>query len=351
MLSKDLIVRIKNIRERGFTPLNLLALTIPVVVAMTACSGPIDLSQKEQQLGSADATRGGEHIIWPDSPPSVADGKVYYEQNNCAQCHGVDGKGAGQAPGGQAVLDLTNAELMRSRKPIDQFRLIAFGACTFEKTPTTTSISNGITPAEGEKGVDMKHEPFGTKLKTRQLWDLVFYVRSLSVPLLSQDDRLKIKPVFGANCAVCHGTRGAGDGPLNKGLVLQPNPANFNQFDRFYDRTDEQLWDHIANGIKWEGMPNFLGKQDRGNKVKFDADYIWKLVQYVRNFHEDSDYALEGPKKALLEHNTVTKVSQRAKPSSHGHVQSATTESGLDRGLIGFKISGADRPARKVSLQ
>ena len=109
-----------------------------------------------------------------------------------------------------------------------------------------------------------------------------------------------MKAVFGANCAVCHGSRGAGDGQLNKGLVLQPAPANFTQFDRFYDRTDEQIWDHIANGIKWEGMPNFLGKQDRGNKVKFDADYIWKLVQYVRNFHEDPAPVLEGPKKAKL---------------------------------------------------
>ena len=31
-------------------------------------------------------------------------------------------------------------------------------------------------------------------------------------------------------------------------------------------------------------MPNFLGKEDKLKKVKFDQAYIWKLVAYVRAF-------------------------------------------------------------------
>ena len=66
-------------------------------------------------------------------------------------------------------------------------------------------------------------------------------------------------------------------------------PANFQNFARFYDRSDFTLWDHIANGIKWEGMPNFLGKEDKAKNIKFDQAYIWKLVDYVRHFHETTE--------------------------------------------------------------
>lgn len=295
---QKLIQKLKSVKNtaRKVSPLAVLAISIPVAISMTACQGNVSLEtkQKEEALASIEKTRGGEIVVFPDAPPSVADGGVYWQQNNCASCHGADGKGVA----GQCDVDLTNAELMRSRKPIDQYKLISYGAATFHEAVTSSHVMEGANPdGDPAKMRDAKHPDFVSKLNKRQRWDLVFYARSLAVPLLSFDERLKMKAVFGANCAVCHGSRGAGDGNLNKGLVLQPNPANFNQFDRFYDRTDEQIWDHIANGIKWEGMPNFIGKEDRGNKVKFDADYIWKLVQYVRNFHEDGEYALEDPNK------------------------------------------------------
>lgn len=117
----------------------------------------------------------------------------------------------------------------------------------------------------------------------REVWNLVVYTRSLGTKPLTDKEMEAVAPVFGANCAICHGTKGDGDGPLARNL--EPWPANFQTFRRFYDRDDDTLFDHIANGIKWEGMPNFLGKEDKRNKVKFDHAYIHKLVQYVRAFH------------------------------------------------------------------
>ncbi len=284
----------------------LALLTIPLAVSMTACNSQVDLATNAEKLASRETTMGKDVVLFPDAVPSTADGAVYWKQGSCAECHGADGKGVS----GKTTVDLTNVEWMRRRKPLDQFKLISFGQGDEVETPNTSALGtteeNELESA-GRPVRHQTHEPYLEKLTKRQRWDVIFYSRSLASPLLSAEERLAMKAVFGANCAVCHGSRGAGDGNLNKGLVLQPAPANFTQFDRFYDRTDDQIWDHIANGIKWEGMPNFLGKQDRGNKVTFDADYIWKLVQYVRNFHEDSAPVLEGPKKAKLQNGETNR--------------------------------------------
>lgn len=284
-------VTLKKVTDRLFNRVDATTIAlaaIPIMVAMTACTGQLSVGQAgEEKLASAEVTKGLEKPIYPDAVPSVADGSVYWKQNNCASCHGEAGKG------GSASVDLTNAEWMRARKPNDQYMVIAFGKGKEYKTPTLTETAHGAAHEPTEPSRTFEHEAYASKLSRRQIWDLVFYARSLAVPVLLKADYDKLKVIFGANCAICHGTRGAGDGPLNKGLVLQPAPANFNQFDRFYDRTDEMLWDHIANGIKWEGMPNFLGKKDKD--FKFNAENIWMLVQFVRNFHEDPNFALEKP--------------------------------------------------------
>ncbi len=89
-------------------------------------------------------------------PPSIAAGKQLYEKN-CASCHGHTGKGDG----------LMGEEL--DPKPADL---------------TTGSWKHGSSDGEiftvikdGVKGTGMKG--FNSKLTTRQMWDVVNYVRSL----------------------------------------------------------------------------------------------------------------------------------------------------------------------------
>lgn len=285
-----------NLVTKKLDKLGIVLMLAPVIVGMTACTGEMNVDSKKDTLASRDATHSNSVVLMPDSRPSVGDGEVYWKSSvNCASCHGMDGKGVA----GKCDLDLTNKEWMRGRKPNEQYKTIAFGEGVVTKMPVLSQegkIEN-MDPIVVRK---FSHPEYASQINKRILWNLVFYTRSLADPLLSTEEHSAMKAVFGANCAVCHGTRGAGDGPLNKGLILQPNPANFNKFVRFYDRTDEQIWDHIAHGIKWEGMPNFLGKEDKQNKVKFDADYIWKLVQYVRNFAEMSDFELETAKAKEL---------------------------------------------------
>jgi mono/diheme cytochrome c family protein len=239
---------------------------LPLIAALTGCG------QNEVKIsGSEDAKLAGTQltatpaqlVVYPNDRPSIPDGKPVFAQS-CAQCHGSDG--AGGTAG--VKFDQTWA---RQVKPVDIYRLAAFGYVEGH-------------PKFFDK--DHAHPSFSGKLSTRELWDVVVYSRSLGQPALTDTEVAAVDPVFGSNCAVCHGTKGDGDGPLARGL--DPMPANFQRFDRFYNRTDDVLFDHIANGIRWEGMPNFLGKQDRKKEVKFDEPYIRKLVQYVHKFHVNS---------------------------------------------------------------
>ena len=220
------------------------------------------MNGQDSNLANKDLTQSNHAVIFPDDNPSVPDGKVVYEKLNCAQCHSATGEPVKDS----ATVNLSDKLYMAKQKPVDQYIFLTYGK-------------------EGLKHPDLKGQ-----LSRREIWDLVFYVRSLAVPVLSDDEIAKIDPVFGSNCAVCHGKRGHGDGPLARNM--DPIPANFHQFDRFYDREDDVLYDHIANGIKWEGMPNFLDKQDRVKNVKFDEAYIRTLVQYVRHFHENNQATL-----------------------------------------------------------
>ncbi len=253
--------------------LNLLILILPLLLA--ACSQEV---VKNNGLTKEDITAGSQEVIYPDAPPSVPDGQVTWEKLNCASCHGISGKGVP----GKTKIDLTEKKYMNKQKPTDEYKLLAFG--------------DPKLPAD--------HPALYKIISRRENWNLVFYVRSLARPPMSPSKIMDVDAVFGSNCAVCHGKKGYGDGPLAHNL--EPVPANFQNFKRFYDRTDAVLWDHIANGIKWEGMPNFLGKEDKAKNIKFDETYIWQLVDYVRHFHETTEKTLPTNDKSVKGKNLST---------------------------------------------
>jgi len=257
--------------------LSLIVWILPLLLA--ACTNKEVLTGKETSLVKETVTAGNQDIIFPDASPSVPDGEVTWQKLNCAACHGVDGKGAS----GKSTVNLTDKNYMNKQKPVDQYRFLAFGK------------------------PDSSHPAVNKLVSRRDAWNLVFYVRSLArYPMapMPSPQFMAIDPVFGSNCAVCHGKKGYGDGPLSHNL--EPSPANFQDFKRFYDRSDAVLWDHIANGIKWEGMPNFLGKEDKAKNVKFDDAYIWKLVDYVRQFQETTIKTSPGDAKTVKGKNLST---------------------------------------------
>lgn len=252
---------------------------IPLICLLASCGQTEQkLPQSDPLISEKQTEAPKDYVVYPDDRPSIPDGKLVYQAQNCASCHGADG---GTKPEG-ATASLSDNRYMAGLKPVELYKAITYGK--------------------------EAHHHMQGKISVKDTWNLVFYSRSLGCPALDQKQIDEINPVFGSNCAVCHGTKGDGDGPLARNL--EPMPANFQTMKRFFDRTDDTLFDHIANGIKWEGMPNFLGKEDKKKNVKFDHEYIRKLVQYVRNFHVSN----EGT--AIASAGTATPKADAAAPAA-----------------------------------
>jgi mono/diheme cytochrome c family protein len=181
---------------------------------------------------------------YPSYAPSLPRGEKIYK-SNCASCHGEIPK--------------ANNESIRKVSPELQFE----------------SLCGGST--------DPKHN-FSKTLDVAQRWDVLMYYRANSLGYFKagSPELAKMDAIFGGNCAVCHGTRGQGDGNLHKSLY--PPPANFTMAKRLYTRTDERLFNELTHGIPWTAMPAWKNRYDFDKQIYFDEAMIWNLVRYVRQF-------------------------------------------------------------------
>ena len=222
----------------------LVLCIILVGLLINACQSPLELKEvslpSEKPLISEKALK--EDFAYPTKDPSIEEGKKLFGQN-CSSCHGF-----GEHP----------------------------------KHNFTLKYINSVTPSHLFKAITSsdKHPTFKDKLSINERWDVVMYLRHELFGLPANYDDTKIK--FGASCAVCHGTRGFGDGDIH--YFLNPSPANFNQFDRLYEKTDEKLFEEISNGIAWTAMPPWANRVDKDKNFTFDEKFRWELVKYVRHF-------------------------------------------------------------------
>lgn len=290
---------------------------LPILPAVALLAGCAQTEQKlstetaNQLAGPQLTAQPNNLVVYPDDRPSIPDGAPLYKQN-CASCHTGGGAGGGAstataspdgmpaaaaAPTNGAGAPAFDQRWANSTKPIDIYKTIAFG----------------------EKG----HKKYSDSLSTRQIWDIVVYTHSIGQPALTSKEIAAVDPVFGSNCAVCHGTKGDGDGPLMRNL--EPAPANFQRFERFMNRTDDVLFDHIANGIRWEGMPNFLNKKDEKKGITFDQAYIKKLVQYVRKFSINQDAVMTASAEGEAPASTPPASEQKQQPAGASSTTSTST--------------------------
>ncbi len=82
------------------------------------------------------------------------------------------------------------------------------------------------------------------------------------------------RDLYAANCTMCHGTQGDGDGPAGAGL--SPRPANLRSLVHSpMVRDDYRMWAIGAGGAEFgTGMPAF--------KDALTVDARWKIVRYLR---------------------------------------------------------------------
>lgn len=231
--------------ERAIRTIVLVLVVILIGFFISACQTTVELKKvglpSEKPLITKEAHQ--KDFVYPTKDPSIEEGKKLFKAN-CTSCHG-------------------------------------FGNDPKEHNFTLKYI-NSVTPSHLFKAItsDPKHPSFKEKLSIKERWDVVMYLRFELFGFPENYDDMMIK--FGSNCAVCHGTRGFGDGDIH--YFLNPPPANFNQFDRLYEKTDEKLFEEISRGIPWTAMPPWEGRADKEKNFIFDEKFRWELVKYVRHF-------------------------------------------------------------------
>lgn len=229
-----------------------------------------------------------EDFAFPSKPPSLMRGREIFQQQ-CVQCHA-----ASYWQTQKVKTDLAYTT------PIDMYGMLTTGQAA--------SYRDLGTP-ERKKLLPASHPAFKDKLNRDDRWAAIFYVRYLAGAgdMKSPDPKNDIAGIFGGNCAVCHGSKGQGDGFLHTGKTgnhelhdatqvhnLMPAPANFQQYNRVYNRTDAQLFKYLCEGIYPSAMPAWYGNvnldKDTGKPTfVFDEALLMNLMRYVRAWAYDND--------------------------------------------------------------
>jgi mono/diheme cytochrome c family protein len=127
-------------------------------------------------------------------------------------------------------------------------------------------------------GVDLKEglqDP--QKLEAGAAAAPAFDISKVTEPWVENADVAKHgSQVFAANCAMCHGKEGKGDGPAGAGL--NPKPRNLVEGQWKQGGDSSSLFTTLTNGIQGSSMPGFkqLAPADR-----------WALVQFIRSITEN----------------------------------------------------------------
>jgi mono/diheme cytochrome c family protein len=234
-----------------------------------------------------------EDFAFPSQTPSLMQGRELY-QAQCMQCHA---QGFWQTPKVKQDLAYTT--------PIDLYLMLTTGTAPSVVMPT----------AERRQVLPLRHPPFREKINRDGRWAVLFYARYLAGAgdIKSPDPKADLAAIFGGNCAVCHGPKGQGDGPLYTGKTgnhelgnaaqtnnLNPAPANFQEYRRIYNRTDAQLFKYLCEGIYPSAMPAWYGDvnvdKDTGKiTYRFDEKLLTNMVRYVRTWAYRNDLSSDLP--------------------------------------------------------
>jgi mono/diheme cytochrome c family protein len=93
-----------------------------------------------------------------------------------------------------------------------------------------------------------------------------------SAPEATPENIAKGETIYKKQCQMCHGEKGAGDGPAGK--RLNPKPVDLTNKEHMASETDEELFKTITKGHG--PMPAF--------ERKLKEEERWMVLHYVRTF-------------------------------------------------------------------
>jgi len=211
----------------------------------------------------------------PSHKPSAASGMALFAAN-CVSCHGMAGDGSGLA----GAADFTDLQFVAGKSPAQFY----------------TAIRDGVT------GTAMP--AWGSKLSDVQIWDLLYYARSLA----TSPERLSLgKELFAANCVSCHGQAGDGSG--------LPGAANFTNQAFMSGATSQRFLESTANGRPGTAMPAWSDRLSQ-DQIRAMADYVWTFAyEYGQATPQPSPTAAAPASPTVTEPATTPTASATATPA------------------------------------
>lgn len=222
-----------------------------ILISLSACSSfslaeditPPPGSEIRDALPTQEALIGP---LYPLVPPDPSAGESIYLER-CTPCHGITGKGDGP----QA------AQLPLSPTPLGSFDIAMRSA--------PSEWFSIITQGDLERFMP----PFNS-LSARQRWDVIAYIYTLAT---SPETLALGAEIYQANCAVCHGETGRGDG-VDAASLATP-PTDFTSQAVMAAKSVQDLYRATTQGIA-PSMPAF--------EEELNQEERWAVATYLRSF-------------------------------------------------------------------
>ncbi|MCY7260699.1 cytochrome c/FTR1 family iron permease [Pseudomonas protegens] len=221
--------------------------------------------------------------------------------------------------------------------------------------PEKAELEQGI--ASLRKAVDDRVEGSQVARLARQMGAKLAVAYEVSQAPVITPDPARGAPLYAQHCSVCHGEKGAGDGPAGVGMT--PPPANLRDAERLDRLSLYAVYNTLGLGVEGTDMPAFADQLDDRQR--------WDLATYIAGFSADpaaakgeqsfnlADLARQTPAEVLAAQGpqaAATFRAQRAQPPQvkRGPAQLLDyTASTLDKSLAAYR-NGEHEQAYDLSV-
>ncbi|AXK54528.1 MULTISPECIES: cytochrome c/FTR1 family iron permease [Pseudomonas] len=221
--------------------------------------------------------------------------------------------------------------------------------------PEKAELEQGIVNLR--KAVDDRVEGSQVARLARQMGAKLAVAYEVSQAPVITPDPARGAPLYAQHCSVCHGEKGAGDGPAGVGMT--PPPANLRDAERLDRLSLYAVYNTLGLGVEGTDMPAFADQLDDRQR--------WDLATYIAGFSADpaaakgeqsfnlADLARQTPAEVLAAQGpqaAATFRAQRAQPPQvkRGPAQLLDyTASTLDKSLAAYR-NGEHEQAYDLSV-
>ncbi|WOE79413.1 cytochrome c/FTR1 family iron permease [Pseudomonas protegens] len=221
--------------------------------------------------------------------------------------------------------------------------------------PEKAELEQGIVSLR--KAVDDRVEGSQVARLARQMGAKLAVAYEVSQAPVITPDSARGAPLYAQHCSVCHGEKGAGDGPAGVGMT--PPPANLRDAERLDRLSLYAVYNTLGLGVEGTDMPAFADQLDDRQR--------WDLATYIAGFSADpaaakgeqsfnlADLARQTPAEVLAAQGpqaAATFRAQRAQPPQvkRGPAQLLDyTASTLDKSLAAYR-NGEHEQAYDLSV-